>query len=181
MKIIGLTGSYAAGKDTVADFLVKKGFSYYSLSDLLRQELKKDGKKITRDQLIAKGNEMRIAYGAGVLAERIVKKLREEKPQNAVVVSIRNPDEVKFLKTEKEFELWFVDAPLKMRFERAKKRMRPEDEVGFDQFKEQEKLENSEDAKSQQLDKVALLADETIMNDSHLESLFGNVEVLLKK
>ena len=179
MKIIGLTGSYAAGKDTVADFLVKQGFAYYSLSDLLREELKKEGKDITRDQLIAKGNEMRIAYGGGVLAERIVKKLRDDKPQKAVVVSIRNPDEVKVLKAEKEFEMWFVDAPIEIRYARAKKRMRPEDEVSFDQFQEQEKSEHSDDSNHQQLQKVRDMADEALDNDSDLEDLQKKVKRLI--
>ena len=39
--IIGITGSYASGKDTVASILQEKGFIHYSLSDILREELKK--------------------------------------------------------------------------------------------------------------------------------------------
>ena len=42
--LIGLTAKNAAGKDEVARCLVERhGFSYFSLSDLLREELKKQG------------------------------------------------------------------------------------------------------------------------------------------
>ena len=50
--IIGLTGSYGAGKDTVADYLKAKGFGYHSLSDILRGELVRSGQSITRESLI---------------------------------------------------------------------------------------------------------------------------------
>ena len=42
--IIGLTGENCAGKGTVADYLVQKGFYYYSLSDTIREELANEGK-----------------------------------------------------------------------------------------------------------------------------------------
>jgi len=44
--IIGLTGKNCAGKGTVAEYLAKKGFVGYSLSDIIREELSK--KKIER-------------------------------------------------------------------------------------------------------------------------------------
>jgi len=177
--IIGLTGSYAAGKDTVADFLVKRGFAYYSLSDLLRKELVKQGKSLSRDNLIVKGNELRQSLGAEELARRIVNQIKKDGSENAVVVSIRNPEEVKFLKENSEFEMWFVDAPIEIRYERAKKRMRPEDEVSYDQFQEQEKSEHSDDPNHQQLQKVRDMADYKLENDRDEKSLYKKIEKLL--
>jgi len=50
--IIGIGGTNASGKDTVAQMLVKKyGWQYVSLSDLLRDELKSRGESITRKKL----------------------------------------------------------------------------------------------------------------------------------
>ena len=45
--IIGVTSTICAGKDSVADYLIKKGFVHISFSDYLRAELKKQGKEIT--------------------------------------------------------------------------------------------------------------------------------------
>ena len=41
--IVGLTGTYAAGKGTVAEYLIGRGFQYYSLSDELRLLLREKG------------------------------------------------------------------------------------------------------------------------------------------
>ena len=65
--IIGLTGKNASGKGEVANYLKTKGFVYYSLSDVLREEATKRGLEHTRDNLINLGNELRKKYGANYL------------------------------------------------------------------------------------------------------------------
>ena len=179
--IIGLTGSYAAGKDAVARFLVEKGFSYYSLSDLLRKELSAEGRPSDRNSLIAKGNELRKKLGSGELAQRITQQMKKDRPKRAVVVSIRNPEEVNYLRKKLNFELWFVDAPLQVRYQRAVERMRSEDGISLEKFEEQEKSENSGHAHKQQLGVVAKMADETVINDKDMESLFEKINKLLRK
>ena len=112
--IIGLTGKNGAGKGEVARFLKESGYEYHSLSDILREELAARGQKVTREVLIGIGNELRAAYGAGVLAERTIGKLSAE--AHAVVDSIRNPFEVEALRRRKNFSLIAVDADPKIRF-----------------------------------------------------------------
>ena len=50
--IIGITGTNAAGKGEASKYLVSKGFQYFSLSDVLREELAVAGKEATREHLI---------------------------------------------------------------------------------------------------------------------------------
>ena len=69
--IIGLTGKNGAGKGEVARYLQERGFHYYSLSDVLREEAAKEGKPITRDVLVDLGNRLRSQHGPSVLAEKI--------------------------------------------------------------------------------------------------------------
>ena len=69
--IIGLTGTNAAGKSTLLNFLISKGFNNFSLSDIIREELVKRGIEISRQNLIDIGNEMRAKYGASILADKI--------------------------------------------------------------------------------------------------------------
>ena len=76
--IIGLTGKNGSGKGEAAHFLKERGFHYYSLSDALRDEAKKRGQEVTRDTLLALGNELREKEGPGCLAERIIAKLDPE-------------------------------------------------------------------------------------------------------
>src|SRR3989344_1701176 len=95
--IIGLTGKNAAGKGTVASYLQTKGFIYFSLSDILRDEAKERNIEATRENLISLGNELRKKFGSKYLASKTNEKiLREKKDGNDdfVIDSIRNPSEI---------------------------------------------------------------------------------------
>ena len=97
--IIGLTGTNASGKSTVAKYLVRKGFEYHSLSDELRLLLKKRKISATRDNLIKAGKYYRKRHGRGYLASIVSKKIKKK----AVVDSIRNLGEVVELRKIKSF------------------------------------------------------------------------------
>ena len=49
--IIGLTGKNGSGKGEVAEVLKSAGYLYYSLSDMLREELRKRGKETSSKNL----------------------------------------------------------------------------------------------------------------------------------
>ena len=61
--IIGLSGKNASGKGVVAEFLKSKGFYFFSLSDVIREEIRERGEEITRQRLIEVGNELRSKHG----------------------------------------------------------------------------------------------------------------------
>ncbi len=172
--IIGLVGRNAAGKSTIADYLGKKGFEYFSLSDELRQEAKKRKLSIERETLIVLGNELRQEFGAGVLAERVLAKIVHEK--NCVVDSIRTPQEALVFKRHRGFVLWFVDADQKTRFERVKKRKREGDPSTFKEFVRLEELEEKGGVTEQNLPKTISLADQAIKNNSSFEDLYLEVD-----
>ena len=73
--IIGLTGRNAAGKGTVANLLKERSFEYHSLSDTLRNELRKRGVEESRDELISVGNELRSSGGSGILADLMIENI----------------------------------------------------------------------------------------------------------
>lgn len=177
--IIGLTGKNGAGKGEAAKFLMESGYQYFSLSDVLREELKNRNLKVTRDQLIAIGNELRQSGGAGVLAERVMKKLAPE--INAVVDSIRNPGEVEVLRRHKDFFLLAVVADGKIRFERLKTRGRENDPETYEAFLEYEAREaTSTDPTVQQLNRTEALADAIVANDDSIDVLRDKVRQVLQ-
>ncbi len=131
--LIGLTSRNAAGKDEVASFLVQRhGFAYFSLSDVLREVLKKRGLPVTRENLIEAGNKLRLEKGPGALAEIALESLKDKK--DAVVVSIRNVGEIETLRKRGDFILVGVDAPVELRFQRARLRGRTDDHAPSTQF-----------------------------------------------
>ena len=174
--IIGLTGPNASGKGEICKYLEKKNFQVLSLSDVIREEIRKNKKEITRENLIKFGNKLRKKYGKDILAKRILKMIKKSK---VVIDSIRNPEEVNILRKVKNFYLIAVDAPEKMRFDRIKKRNRENDPKSFKKFIEFEKKENSNNAYSQRIRDTMKLCDYFIVNDRDLTTLFKKIDRIL--
>ena len=179
--IIGLTGKNASGKGEVAEYLQKKGFAYYSLSDALREEAAKLGLEHSRDNLIKLGNELRQKDGPEVLAKRINDKIKGNNGKNFVIDSIRNPFEAKELLKNKNFLLIGIDAPVELRFERSRERNRTGDSKTLEEFKKHEEQENSNDKNSQQLDVTFKLSGKVISNEGSLEELHKKIDNLLEE
>src|SRR3989338_1290539 len=108
--IIGLTGANASGKGEAAGYLKSKGFEYYSLSDILREEAKARGIELSRENLIKLGNELRTKNRPSILADLVIKNIKAK--GNYVIDSIRNPFEVKALRKLSGFILIGIDAPV---------------------------------------------------------------------
>lgn len=176
--IIGLTGKNGAGKTEICRYLEKKGFKYYSLSDILREIAEKRRIEITRENLIKLGNELRAKYSPSILAKILLEKV---KASNFVVDSIRNPYEVKEFRKRKDFFLLGVKAKIELRYQRIKERKRAEDYLTFEEFKKLEEIENSNLTTGQQLEKCLKKADFIINNNSTLEELYKKIDILLDK
>jgi len=176
--IIGLTGKNGSGKTAVSEYLKNRGFEYHSLSDEIREEIRRRGREISREILIGVGNELREEFGPGVLAERILSNL--EKDHNYVVDSIRNPYEVDVLRRRKDFILMAVEADQPVRFERTRVRAREGAAQTLEQFVEEEARElESENPASQQLNATRQKADLRVTNNGTLDELHRQLDDLL--
>lgn len=167
--IIGITGNYASGKDSVAKILEKMNFFHISFSDSLREILKKNNLEITRENLINIGNDMRGKYGADILASLALEKVKDG--ENYVFTSIRNPEEVEKLLEREDFLLVNVIAPEEVRLKRILARNRENDPKTITELRNREIQENSTDQNAQQLRKVAMVAKVILTNDSSLAIL----------
>ena len=166
--IIGLSGTLAAGKDTVADYLVEKeGFGHISLSAVLREVATEKGIEITMENLTKLGNSLKTEYSADYLVERAKKEA--DFRYDIVVSSIRQPEEIKNLKREKDFFMIFVDADIKIRFKRLVKRGRAGDVGKFEKFEEQEKKQLDGQSGGMNLGKCRKMADYIIVNNGTIE------------
>jgi len=174
-KTIGLTGTNASGKGEAAKFFMKHGYESISLSDFIREELKKNGIKITRDNLILTGNQMRENFGADILARLAVNRITGK----TVIDSIRNIEEVNTIRNHTQFILLSIDAPPEIRFQRAKKRGRHESADTLEEFIEIEKKEMSQNKKSQQIKKCMESADFKVLNQGSLKEFHEKLEVFL--
>lgn len=177
--IIGLTGRNASGKGEVAEFLKTQGFIFYSLSDVIRDEIRTRGEEVTRDRLIETGRQLRLTRGTGYLARMILKKL--EIGQNYVVDSFRNPVEVEVFRTGINFRLLAITASPEIRFERIRSRGRESDPKTLEEFNtlEADEAENDRD-EGQKLLATEALADFVIENNEGLEQMHLEVSRLVQ-
>lgn len=177
MKVIGITGHQVAGKDTIADYLSSKGFTKYTMGDILREEMTSLGLPLDRDSMNRYSTEIKLKYGNDYLAHRILKKING----NSTIPGIRSTLEVETLRRELKdnFILLSVHAPIEKRYEWAQDRKREGDQISFEKFKEQQERESNAVSGVHEIDKVIDMADVTIENDGSKEDLYRKVDNLI--
>jgi len=180
---IGLTGSLAAGKGVVSEFLKDRGFVYISLSDELREIAKEKKLEVTRKNLQDLGNILREEQGAGVLALKVVEKIRTQNYEKAIIDGIRNPAEIVVLKKLKNFCLIAVDAPQDLRFKRMLERNRESDPKTWEAFLDVDNRDKGfgESATGQAVAKCMEQADHILFNFGGLDEIQEKVKKAYEK
>lgn len=126
--VIGIVGPIGAGKGSVAAIFQKEGFAHLSLSDLVREEVRRQGEEhYSRKDLQDVGDGLRAKFGSQVLAERAVQKAKEIGAEELVVSSIKNPAEIDYLRKHSRLVLLGVTATKKIRFQRKRVSSRSDD------------------------------------------------------
>ena len=173
-QLIGISGPFASGNDTVAEFLVKDfGFTHVSTSNMVRRAALAKYGSIERPILAKTATELRYENGAGAL---VTEALKESRP--LVITGIRSLGEAKALKAAGG-TLLFVDAPLEVRYKRVQSRSRDNETfLTLDEFKANEEKElyagpNDEDFN---IRAIGAMADVTVQNvlplDEYIELVY---------
>jgi dephospho-CoA kinase len=181
MNIIGITGTLGAGKGTIVDYLVKnKGFAHYSVRAYLIDEIESRKMPVNRDSMVNIANELRAKHGSSYIIEELYK-IAQKHQQNCVIESIRTPGEAESLSTKGNFFLIAVDANPEIRYQRITLRASETDHISYETFLDNEKREfTSDDPNKQNLKKCIEMANFVITNSSDHESLYCQVEEILK-
>ncbi len=147
-KIIGISGTNGSGKDAMGHVLaLKHNYLFVSVTDLLREEAKRRGMNVERENLRMISADWRRKYGYGVLVDQaynLYKEL-EEKYDGLAISSLRNPHEADRVHELGGTVVW-VDASAKTRYERIQRNLEArgrasEDTKTFDQFVIEEEME----------------------------------------
>lgn len=184
-KIIGIGGTDASGKDSVAQMLVERhGWMYVSVTDILREEARKQGIPLQRNTLRNISSEWRRKYGMGILVDMAIEEFitNKKNAKNLVIASIRHPGEA-----EKVHELGgrivWTDADPKIRYQRITARKRgTEDEVTFAQFLAEEKAQMSHGDDDATLNLIGVKEKADIIlenNGNSIEAFKGEAEKAL--
>jgi len=178
--IIGLTGRIASGKGEVAEFLKKKGFKYYTISQKIRETAAIIKLPIKRESLQDLGNLVRKHEGAGAWIKRIIaENLNDIKNRDYLIDGIRNPGEIEELKKTGNFVLVSIDAPFEIRYERVLKRNKDSDPKEYEEFVKIDARDfGEENQEGQQVGKCMAMANFHLVNDSTLEEFKRKIENL---
>jgi len=177
LKLIGISGTFASGKDTVADFLVKDfGFTHASTGNMVRKVAQEKYGSIERPVLFKTATELRYENGAGAL---VLEALKENRP--LVITGIRSLGEAKALK-EAGGTLLFVDAPIEVRYDRVKSRSRDaETALTLEEFQANEEKElyggpNDEDFNIRGIGKMAdILVENVLPLDDYIALVYSKL------
>jgi len=147
-EIVGISGTNGAGKDALGLLLAERcGYHFHSVSDLLRDELARTGKEITRENLGALSRQWRQESGDdGIMFTKAIKKYLAEKDakgyKGLALVNARHPGEAQRVHEFGGAMVW-VDADQRLRYDRlqATNRGRAEDQKSFEEFQADEDRE----------------------------------------
>jgi len=177
--IIGITGTLGAGKGTVVEYLIKRGFKHYSVREFLIEEIKKRGLQSNRDSMVLVANQLREINSPSFIVEKLyetAKKLGGD----CVIESIRTIGEVKAIKKLGGF-LLAIDAEPQTRYVRIITRQSETDNITYDEFLNNEEREMfSSDPNKQNLSACIKMADFVIQNNKAIWELQKQIEDVYK-
>ena len=180
MQIIGITGTFGAGKGEVVEYLKRKGFSHFSVRNFLFEEIRRRGMPENRDSTNFVGEDLRAKHGASYVIESLFKRARES-GNNCILESVRTVGEVRFLKSQPNAYLLAVTADPKLRYERISRRKSSLDDVSFEKFIADEKREsNGTDPARMNLRDCIAMADFVITNEGSKEELYQKIDAFLQ-
>jgi dephospho-CoA kinase len=179
--VVGVVGSAASGKDTVANELTRYGYNHTSSSDCVRDEIHARGKTPSRSLQTEIANEMRNTHGAGYWVDRSLQTVGDS--PKVVISGIYSPGEGHYIKDEYHGSLIGVIASLDpekdlaTRFQRLADRADgTRDALTFEEFKAAQERESSGTEMHQtNIAELLKIARFTIINSAGLVELRSQV------
>jgi dephospho-CoA kinase len=181
MKIFGSIGRIGSGKDEVTKYLSNKyDLLVISVGDIVREKAAEEGLALTRENLHRVSAERMRKYGKDYFMCLVLKRIRENKRDQAGITGIRTPDDVRFLKqyVGKDFVLFHVlVADPHVRYERIRERRSERDPETYDDFLEQDKTEEA----MFHIEEASAMADYSLDNSRTLEDLHRQIDEIIAR
>ncbi len=175
--IIGLVGEIASGKGTTAKYLEEKyRATSHRFSTPLRDILNRLYLEINRKNMQDLSFVLREKFGQNTLARIIAEDASNDSNGVIVIDGIRRPADIEYLAKLPEFQLVYITAEMKTRFERLIRRGENEDDKNktFEQFQKDHEAETE-----LEIPKIGATANHKIDNNGSLEDLYSQIDRLI--
>lgn len=181
LKVIGVCGEIGAGKDSFADYIVKKkGYEKIVMSEIIAEELKKLGRPVNREEMQKLTQEYKPKYGKSVWARASIEYAKQKRIRRAVITGVRDSKEVEVFREMlgNDFLLVYITAEPELRYKRIIQRSGPKDPKTAEEVKAQE----TKDAEIFDIYRdFNKYADVRITNNGMLVELWTNADLILKE
>lgn len=175
--VIGLVGPKLSGKGTVAAYFIERYHARtYSMSGILVDIADRLYMPKTRMNLIGIVTGLRDQFGKDVLAHVLKKDIEKNDDPLAVIDGIRMREEVTIFSALSDFRLLYIDAPLELRYNRARGRGEKvgESQMTLEQFTAEESAVTELEISS-----MKEQTDIIIVNDRTLQELYAQLDTLM--
>jgi dephospho-CoA kinase len=171
--IIAITGMPGAGKGLVSKVAKEIGFPIFVLGDVIREEANAKGISPTQKNLGRLTLEIREKEGEGVVAKRLLSKMKSEKVKLVIVEGVRSLNEIEeFEKGYKTMILGVHTSP-EERFQRLVRR-KSDDPKKWEEFVERDRRELKVG-----IGDVLALSDIMVINESTKEEFKNKIRPIL--
>jgi len=176
--VVGLAGRIAAGKGEAAKYLSeKRGARVVRFSDILKDVLEVLSLPNTRPNLQALGSTLRAGFGDRILVDAMRKRIEKTASPFVIVDGVRYKEEADLIRSFKKNTLIFIDAPLKIRYQRVISRgTRGEAKITLEEFRKSDEQETEAS-----LEAIKKTADKVIENTSALKDFQNAIDATLSK
>lgn len=173
MRVIVLIGMPGSGKEEFVKVAVKRGFSVLRMGDVVRDEAEK--KNVPATEVGNFANAERQRYGMGVWATRCIPFV---KGNHIVIDGCRGDEEVNVFRQSFGSSLILVSifSSLDTRYERLRKRGRPDVPKNLEEMVERDKREIGWG-----IGNAFVMADHMIINEGSLEEFKRKIERLIHR
>ncbi len=182
VEILGINGPSAGGKDTAGNHLAGLGYLHLATGDVIRQEaIQRYG---TEEQRVLRmvGHELRQERGPGAICSAAIDSYRQRADEfcGVVVSGMRAVEAAKVIREESGL-LVYIDAPVRMRYDRLVGRDRPGEPTCIEDFEvfEQEELAGQLTT-GQNLLAIRAMSDVYVENVSDRPSFLAAIEAIAR-
>lgn len=177
--ILGFVGDLAAGKGTVAKYLKEKNkVNVYRFSTMLRDILNRLYLDQSRGNMQKLSTVLRENFSQDIMSSVIAEDVKNDPNELVVVDGIRRPTDITYLKEIPSFNLIYITADSKIRWQRLVKRNENpgDDKKTFEEFSQDEQAEADKMIKD-----LGATAKFRINNDGSFDDLYKQIDDILEK
>jgi dephospho-CoA kinase len=141
--VIALIGMPGSGKTEVSKVISEETRACtVVMGDIIREETVKRGFELNPENMGFVSVKLRKEYGDDVIAKRCIEKIQEIKNNIVIVEGVRSLAEIRAFKEKiPNFYTIVIETLQKTRFERLKKRGRPDDSISWEIFVKRDERE----------------------------------------